>query len=262
MFWHDILPARLFFSFGPFHVYYYGLIVATAILVAVFYAQSRYSNKPKLKNEQLNELFFYLVLFAIIGARFYHVLFFNWAYYQHHFLEIFQIWQGGLAIQGAILASIFTLIFWSKKYQLSFYRLSDWLAPALILGQSIGRWGNYFNQELFGKPLEAWYAIPISLENRVAGFENFTYFHPTFFYESILNFCLFLVLYFLSKKKLPLGIITWTYLGGYSLIRFVLEFVRIDPTPLLFGFRLPQVVSAVVFLLASYMLYLKLKKEK
>ena len=135
--------------------------------------------------------FFYLVLFSIIGARFYHVLFFNWVYYQDHFLEIFQIWQGGLAIQGAILASIFTLLICAKKYQLKFYQLSDWLAPALILGQSLGRWGNYFNQELFGKPLEAWYAIQISLENRVAGFEDFTYFHPTFFYESILNLVLF-----------------------------------------------------------------------
>lgn len=262
MWWHDSLPTRLFFSFGPFHIYYYGLIVAIAILIAVFYAQSKFANKPKINTEQSNELFFYLVLFAIIGARFYHVLFFNWAYYQDNFLEIFQIWQGGLAIQGAILASLFTLYFWSKKYQLKFYQLSDWLAPALILGQVIGRWGNYFNQELFGKPLEAWYAIQISLENRVVGFENFTYFHPTFFYESILNFCLFLILYFLSKKKLPLGTVTWLYLGGYSLIRFSLEFVRIDPTPLVFGMRLPQVVSLAVVFLSIFFIIKKLKTNK
>ena len=262
MWWHDSLPSKLFFAFGPFHVYYYGLIVATAILVAVFYAQAIAKNKTKLKIEQANELFFYLVLFSIIGARFYHVLFFNWAYYQHHFLEIFQIWQGGLAIQGAILASIFTLLIFAKKYKLAFYQLSDWLAPALILGQSIGRWGNYFNQELFGKPLEAWYAIQISSENRVVGFENFTYFHPTFFYESMLNLVLFLVLYFLSKKKLPLGTITWLYLGGYSLIRFSLEFVRIDPTPLLFGFRLPQLVSLLVILVAIIFMAKKFKPVK
>ena len=262
MWWHDSLPTRLFLSFGSVHVYYYGLIIASAILIAVFYAQAKAKNKPKINAEQSNELFFYLVLFSIIGARFYHVLFFNWVYYQDYFLEIFQIWQGGLAIQGAILASIFTLLICAKKYQLKFYQLSDWLAPALILGQSLGRWGNYFNQELFGKPLEAWYAIQISLENRVAGFEDFTYFHPTFFYESILNLVLFLVLYFLSSKKLPLGAITWLYLGGYSLIRFSLEFIRIDPTPLLFGFRLPQVVSLVVVLVAIIFIAKKFKVVK
>jgi len=102
MWWHDSLPTRLFLSFGSVHVYYYGLIIASAILIAVFYAQAKAKNKPKINAEQSNELFFYLVLFSIIGARFYHVLFFNWVYYQDHFLEIFQIWQGGLAIQGAI----------------------------------------------------------------------------------------------------------------------------------------------------------------
>lgn len=260
MWWHDYLPSRLFLSFGPINIYYYGLIIAIAILIAVFYAQKSSKNKLNIKKEQANELFFYLVLFAIIGARFYHVLFFNWSYYRYHFLEVFQIWQGGLAIQGAILAGVFTLLICAKKYQLKFYQLSDWLVPALALGQSIGRWGNYFNQELFGKPLDAWYALQISPENRVAGFENFTYFHPTFFYESILNLVLFLVLYFLTKKKLPLGTITWLYLGGYFLIRFSLEFVRIDSTPLLFGFRLPQLVSLVVIFFSLFFIIKRLKK--
>lgn len=262
MFWHDFLPNRLLFSFGPFSVYYYGLIITLAILLAVFYADYLAKNKKNFNKEQVNELFFFLVLFGIIGARLYHVFFFNWAYYQNNLLEIFLIWQGGLAIQGAILASIFALLFFAKKYKLHFYQLSDWLAPALILGQSIGRWGNYFNQELYGKAIDAWYAIPISIENRVGGFENFTYFHPTFFYESILNLSLFFILYFLSSKKLPLGTITWIYLGGYSLIRFSLEFVRIDPTPLLFGFRLPQVVSLVVVFLSIFFVIKKLKISK
>jgi phosphatidylglycerol---prolipoprotein diacylglyceryl transferase len=256
MFWQTYLPQPILFSWSFISIYWYGLIVVLAILLAAWYAMTIAKNKPAIDYNKLDSLFFYLLIFSFIGARLYHVFSFNWQYYSQNLFDIVKIWQGGLAIQGAILAGIVTVYFWFKKnmnsvknkQKISFLQITDWLAPALILGQFLGRWGNYFNQELFGKPTNASYGIPIGFANRVEGYENFSHFHPTFFYESILSLVLFFILYNLTKAKLKLGTITLIYLGGYSLIRFGLEFIRIDPAPMFLGLRLPQVVSLLVIL--------------
>lgn len=255
-FWQNYLPQATIFSFGPFSLRWYGLLMVLAILLAIYYALFRAKNKPNLQNDKLEELFFYLLIFGLIGARLYHVFFFSWSYFSVHFFDIFKIWHGGLAIQGAILSSVLVIYFWTrldlakqaKKQAINFWQISDWLAPALALGQFLGRWGNYFNQELYGLPTKMWLGIPIEYKNRVEGFENFTHFQPTFFYESVLNLLSFFFLIFLIKKNVKPGLVTLLYIANYSLIRFFLEFIRIDPTPLLFTWRLPQLISLVLFL--------------
>jgi phosphatidylglycerol---prolipoprotein diacylglyceryl transferase len=261
MFWQEFFPQREIFNLGVLIIHWYGVIVVLAILLGVWYALRLAKNRPALAIAKIDSLFFYLLIFSLLGARVYHVLFFNWHYYANHFWEIFKIWHGGLAIQGAILASIITIYLWAKKNKINFWKITDWLAPALILGQVLGRWGNYFNQELFGQPTSSWWKIPIARINRVEGYTDFTFFHPTFFYESVLNLVLFLSLYQLTKKKLKLGTITLVYLAGYSLIRFILEFIRIDPAPIVWGLRLPQIVSVAVIILAIW-LYKKLASKK
>ncbi|MBT7552968.1 prolipoprotein diacylglyceryl transferase [bacterium] len=248
MFWQTYLPQSILFSWSFISIHWYGLITVLSILIAGWYALRIAKNKPSIAHAKLDSLFFYLLIFGFVGARLYHVIFFNWNYFSQNLFDIVKIWQGGLAIQGAIVAGILTVFFWSKKNGFKFWKISDWLAPALILGQAIGRWGNYFNQELFGQPTSAAIGIQISESNRVWGYENFSHFHPTFFYESILSLVLFYILYNLTRAKLKAGAITLLYLGGYSLIRFGLEFVRIDPTPMFLGLRLPQVISLLAIL--------------
>ena len=124
------------------------------------------------------------------------------------------------------------------------------------LGQAIGRWGNYFNQELFGKPSNGWWGIPIAPINRVAGYESFIYFHPAFFYESLFNLVLFIILYKLAfKNTLKRGTLTLTYFIGYGIIRFFMEFIRIDDTLLIFGMRLPQIISLGLVLVSFSFIY-------
>lgn len=245
-FWQDYQPQAIIFSVGPISLRWYGLLMVLAILLAIYYALFKSKNKPNLASEKLDSLFFYLLIFGLIGARLYHVVFFSWEYFSHHLLDIVKIWNGGLAIQGAIFSAILVIYFWSKKHVVSFWQISDWLAPALALGQFLGRWGNYFNQELYGLPTKMYLGIPIEYKNRVVGFEQFTHFQPTFFYESFLNLLSFFGLVFLINKKVKTGLVTLWYLANYSLIRFFLEFVRIDPSPSLGSWRLPQVVSALV----------------
>ena len=260
MFWQSYLPQATIFSFGPIVLRWYGLILVLAIVLAIYYALFKASNKPKVSSALLDSLFFYLLIFGIIGARLYHVFFFSWTYFSQNLIDIFKVWQGGLAIQGSILSSILVIYFWTKKNKENFWTFADWLAPALALGQFLGRWANYFNQELYGLPTKLWFGIPIEYKNRISGFEKFTHFQPTFFYESILNLLSFCFLLFLVRKKVKPSLVTLVYLANYSLIRFFLEFIRIDQTPMFFSWRLPQVVSLLVFLLV--ILYILLLRTK
>lgn len=247
MWWHNFLPSATIFQIGEISIRWYGLILVLAMVTASFYAARIFFQRQLLSWSKFEDLVFYLIIFSLVGARLGHILY-TWPYYSQHLVDTVKIWQGGISIQGAILFGVVTLAWWCKKNGFKFYDLSDVLVVALVLGQAIGRWGNYFNQELYGQPTTAWWGIPIAWENRLYPYNQFTHFQPTFFYESFLNILLFVVLHFLSKiyqdKK---GLITWVYLGAYGAIRFVMEFIRIDEEMLLAGWRLPQVLSLVLF---------------
>jgi phosphatidylglycerol:prolipoprotein diacylglycerol transferase len=174
------------------------------------------------------------------------VFVFQWEYYSQRPGEIIRIWEGGIAIQGALLAGMLTLIVYCWRKSRSFWELADALVLALPLGQAIGRWGNFFNQELYGKPTGLPWGIYIDPANRIPGFETLSRFHPAFFYESILNAVLFAILLRMSKKGKREGSLFAGYLAGYGSIRFLVDFVRIDPMPMLMGLRYSQIISIIL----------------
>jgi phosphatidylglycerol:prolipoprotein diacylglycerol transferase len=275
MFLHTFHPQPLVFEIGFLKIHWYGLIIAIAVLIGllvVIKLNKKYKEKKVLifKNkDQILDLCFYLIIFGLIGARIYAVFLFPQFYIKDP-LAIFKIWNGGLAVHGALFAGIFALILFSKKHKTDLYLSLDLIAPVMALGHAIGRWGNYFNQELFGLPTKLPWGIPIDLAHRPQAFQGFNFFHPTFLYESLLNLILAGILIFLHYRRLnklkesktkpnQKGNIFLIYLIGYSLIRFSLEFIKIDETPLMFGLRLPQLIS-LILIIAAGVVFLKKKK--
>ena len=252
----DFTPARILFSAGPVTIYWYSICLLVGILVAFFIARRLYL-KTHTSDRELADLFFYVVIAGLIGARLWHVFVFQWAYYSQHVGEIIAIWQGGIAIQGAIIGGVIAIIVFAKKKKVSPWYFTDITAVGLALGQAIGRWGNFFNQELYGRPTDRPWGIFIDPNNRVSGYEQFTHFHPTFFYESILNLVLFFILWnVVAKSKRP-GATTATYLIGYGIIRFLVDFVRIDPMPGIGVFRLSQLISLVFVIIGLLILIVR-----
>jgi len=213
-------------------------------------------------------LAFWCVLFGLLGARIYHV-FLEFPYYLNNPIDIFKIWQGGLAIHGALIAGIITVWIFAKKNNINFWLLTSVLSPSMALAQAIGRWGNYFNQENFGGPTYLPWGIPIDYINKPLEYSAYRYFHPTFLYESIGNLLIFsaliLIHVWIIKKRKQNCVMCYVlcvmcYLIMYSLLRFFTEFIRIDQTPELFGLRWPQIMS-ILIIAASIAVLLKNKKS-
>ena len=253
-FLHTFSPNPILLDLGFITVRWYGFFIALALLVGIWLA-IKIAKENNINSDDIYSLALYGAIFGIIGARMYEVFFINWYYYQENLINIFAIWHGGLAIHGVIIAGLVTLIIFGKIKKIPFLVLADLAVILLPLGQAIGRWGNYFNQELFGWPTSLPWGIPIDLINRPSSFINQQYFHPVFLYESILNLILFLILFLVYKKiKLGRGILLAIYLIGYGLIRFLMEFVRIDLTPIYWVLRFPQWVSIGMMILGSLIL--------
>jgi phosphatidylglycerol:prolipoprotein diacylglycerol transferase len=257
-FLHNFYPEPIIFSIGPISIFYYGVLIVIGILLGsliLFHLGKSY----QLNKDLIIDSAFYIVLSAIIGGRLYHILL-EANYYLEHPLNAFMLWKGGLAIHGAIIGGVISIFYFAKKNKIDPWLLTALYTPALALGQSIGRFGNYFNQELFGLPTDLPWGIPINPMNRVAPYLEDLYFHPTFIYESIGNLIIFTILFFLHKlaikKSLNANIfIIATYLLLYSLLRFSLEFIRIDTTPVLFGIRWPQYFSIFLIIISFYLFY-------
>jgi len=245
---HNHLPNEVFLNFGFIKIYYYGLIFALAFIIGYFFI-NKFAKRKNIEGNHVFNLIFYVIIFSLVGARLYYVLFYNPIYFFNYPGEIIKIWQGGISLHGVFIGALLTIYFYTKRYRLNFWNFTDLFVLTFSLVQAIGRWGNYFNQELYGRPTDLPWGIPIDYNHRLTGYENFQYFHPTFFYESVLNLLLFLVLILLFyKKKLAPGILTLFYLIGYSLIRFFMEFIRIDPAITIFGIRLPQIICLLIII--------------
>ena len=255
-FLHNFLPEPILFQFGFIRVYWYGALMVLAILVGLTLAL-KLAKIKKIVSDECYNLGFYLIIFSLIGARIYSV-FLDLPFYLKNPLEIIAVWHGGLAIHGAIIGGVLTLLIYSWRKKQSFWSWVDLLAVVLPLGQAIGRFGNYFNQELFGLPTDLPWGIPIALENRPAQYLSATYFHPTFLYESglnLVNFFILLFLFYSLKPKtynLKNGFIFFIYLINYSIIRILMEFLRTDPAPLVYGLRLPVAVSLVIIIASLF----------
>jgi len=267
-FLHTFNPNPVLISFGPIHVYWYGFFIVLGALVAIATAL-KISSYYGIKKEAIIDLVFWLILGGIISARVYHV-FLELPYYSKYPLDILKVWQGGLAIHGAIIAGLLIIWFFARKRNLYFWLLAAIIVPGLALAQAIGRWGNYFNGELFGKPTDLAWGVPIDIMKRPVEYISSDFFHPTFLYESIGSLLIFLILIYFHvlviKKQKSNSFFYFLffifYLVMYSILRFSLEFIRIDETPVFLNLRFPQIASLIIILLTFALLIYRIKKDK
>jgi phosphatidylglycerol---prolipoprotein diacylglyceryl transferase len=229
---------------GPLSLRWYGLLIAIAVLVGLWLSQ-QLAKKRQMNPELVGDLVIWLILGAIPAARLYYVLF-QWSYYSQHPDEILTIWRGGIAIHGAILGGTLAAVIFSRLKKCSFWRLADVVAPSLILGQAIGRWGNFFNSEAFGSPTNLPWKLSIPADRRPSGSESIEYYHPTFLYESLWNLMVFglLMTLFLGFPKLKRGTIFLVYAIAYSCGRFWIEGLRTDSL-MLGPLKMAQMVSLI-----------------
>lgn len=239
-------PGPIIFEVGPIAVRWYGLLIASAVLIGV--TLSQYLAKRRgINPELLADLAIWLVIGAIPCARLYYVLF-EWQEYASRPEDIIAIWKGGIAIHGAIIGGTIATLIFARIKNISFWQLTDLVAPSLILGQAIGRWGNFFNSEAFGKPTDLPWKLYIPPRYRPVELINFEYFHPTFLYESLWNIGVFIILiylFFWGLKKshhLRVGTLAAMYLIGYSLGRVWIEWLRTDSL-MLGPLKIAQVIS-------------------
>lgn len=255
-------PSEIAFSLLGFPIYWYGIILALAILVGVYTAFMLYKNfYDKEKAFLIIDFSPVVILVGILGARLYYCLV-NYSYYLYNPTEILNIRQGGLSIHGMIIIGILVLFYFSKRYKIEFFKLLDSFFVGTALAQSIGRWGNFFNSEAFGTPTNLPWKLYIPLEHRPSQFINFEYFHPTFLYESILDFIIFLVLLSIFKKfsKTP-GVIACIYLILYSFARIFVEHYRVDSVLNIDGIPVAQLMSLILISFASLVLIFILTRK-
>lgn len=233
---------------GPLSLRWYGLLIASAVLIGVSLSQYL-AQRRQVNPDLLSDLAIWLVIGAIPSARLYYVLF-QWDYYRQHPELIVAIWRGGIAIHGAILGGLLTSLLFARLKRVSFWQLADLVAPSLILGQAIGRWGNFFNSEAFGRPTDLPWKLLIPPERRPRDFEAFAYFHPTFLYESLWDLMVFglLMVLFFKYPRAKQGTLFLVYALSYSLGRLWIEGLRTDSL-MLGPLRIAQLVSWVEIML-------------
>ena len=251
-------PSLSSFSVGPLTIHFYALCIITGIAAAIWIGRKRYANLGG-NPDDVSEVAIWAVPFGIIGGRIYHVITSPAQYFgaNGNPVDALKIWEGGLGIWGAIsLGAVGAyLYFRTHKTTLNFRQLLDSLAPGIVVAQAIGRVGNYFNQEVFGKPTELPWGLEIDPVKRPDGFESYATFHPTFLYE--LLWCLVVAVLliklpgFLKQITSKQGDIFALYILGYTLGRVWIESLRIDEANLILGLRLNIWVSLIVLLTAS-----------
>jgi len=251
-------PSVSSFSVGPLTIHFYALCIITGIAAAIWIGRKRYANLGG-NPDDVSEVAIWAVPFGIIGGRIYHVVTSPSQYFGSNGnpIDALRIWEGGLGIWGAIsLGAVGAyLYFKTHKTSLNFRQLLDSLAPGVIVAQAIGRIGNYFNQEVFGKPTELPWGLEIDSVNRPNGFESYSTFHPTFLYE--LLWCLVIAVLliklpgFLKKITARQGDVFALYVFGYTAGRVWIETLRIDEANLILGLRLNIWVSLIVLITAS-----------
>ncbi len=239
-------PGPIFWSIGSFSIRWYGLLIAMAVILGITLSRAM-AQRRNVDPELISDLAIWLVVGAIPCARLYYVAF-QWHDYAKNPGQIIAIWNGGIAIHGAIIGGTIATLIFCRLNQISFWKLADLVVPSLILGQAIGRWGNFFNSEAFGDPTDLPWKLYIPFNRRPSAFANFDYFHPTFLYESLWNLCVFglLITLFIrdrqGKSKLKTGTLTFIYLIAYSLGRVWIEGLRTDSL-MLGPLRIAQMVS-------------------
>lgn len=250
------------FSIFGIHIMWYGVIITIGMAVG-FATALRQAKKENVDTELIWDFFIPAIIFGVIGARIYYVVFF-WEMYRDDPLSIFNIRQGGLAIYGGVIAAILTCFIFTKIKKISFLKFLDICIPGLIIGQVIGRWGNFMNREVFGGYTDGLFAMRLPImdvrtrdvslelaEHMFTDNVNYIQVMPTFLYESVLNLIVFLIMILYRKHKKFQGEITLIYLGGYGIVRFFVEGLRTDRLFLWnTNIAVSQLLGIVLFLFA------------
>lgn len=243
-------PESVAFNLFGFPIYWYGITMAIAIFFAILAGNWIFNVLNKFgKKDVIISCAPAVIICGILGARFYFCML-NASYYFSHPVEIFDIRQGGLSIHGALIFGIIALVAAAKVNKVSVWKVLDSMGCATILGQAIGRWGNYFNSEAYGLPVagQKW-GLFIPESRRVAEFIDFSLFHPAFLYESVLDLFAFGLLLWIALQfgKKYSGLPFFAYLTVYSLIRFFIEQIRVDSALNLGGVPIAEIMSVVLF---------------
>ena len=243
---------RVAVDFGVFQVYWYSIFILIGMLVGMFFVYSE-AKKKNIADNTVTNIIFYTVIVAIIGARLYYVLF-NWSHYSEHSIEILEIWNGGLAIHGAIIFGGLFLILYCLKRKLDILLIFDISCVGLIIGQAIGRWGNFFNQEAYGSQVSLEFLRGLHLPQFIIDgmLINGEYYQPTFLYESIWCFIGFVILLIIRRRKyIKIGQTFGVYCMWYSLGRFFIEGMRQDSL-MIGSLKMAQIVSVGMFLVGLF----------
>ncbi len=253
-------PGAIALQLGPLAIRWYGILIATGVLLGTTLAHREAIRRGQDPDRILNAIVL-TVLLGLLGGRLYYVLF-NWEYYGANLGKIFAVWEGGLAIHGGLIVGAVAAILYCRYAQMSIPVTLDIMAPGVAIGQAIGRWGNFFNQEAFGVPTELPWRLFIDPAHRPPWLASFEYFHPTFLYESLWNFLVFAILWFGLRKRLEgkPGALTLCYLGLYSIGRYFVEGLRIDSL-MLGSFRAAQVASILLVAASALGLALMLRRK-
>jgi prolipoprotein diacylglyceryl transferase len=229
---------------GPLQLRAYGLMIALGAWAAVAFAQRRWVARGGDPND-ITGIAVWAVPAGLVGARIYHVVT-DPELFRGRWLHVFALWEGGLGIPGGIAAGVVVGVVVARRRGLPIAALLDTVAPALPLAQAIGRWGNWFNQELFGGPTTLPWALQVDPAHRPDGYEQFATFHPTFLYESLWNLALIVVLLMVERRlRLRPGRLFVLYVSGYTLGRLWVEGLRIDHANRILGLRVNEWVSIV-----------------
>ncbi len=244
-----------------FHIYFYGILITLGVVVATLLASAEAKRRGQ-NPEIIWDMLFWVVIAGIIGARIWHVLTpppsmvaqgITTRYYLTHPLLMIDIRNGGLGIPGAVIGGVLAMWIYTRRKRISLVTWLDITAPGLALAQAIGRWGNFFNQELYGAPTNLPWKIYIDPAHRLPGFETIAYYHPLFLYESIWNLANMAILLWLSRRfsnRLKTGDIFLGYLVIYPVGRFLLDFLRLDASRVA-GINANQTLSAIVAIIAA-----------
>ncbi len=258
------IPLPFFHT--SFHIYFYGILIMVGVIAAAFLGQAE-AKRRGLNPDYIWDMLFWVVLAGIVGARIWHIFTpppsmvaqgITTQWYLTHPLDMINIRNGGLGIPGAIIGGALAMWVYCRNKKISFMNLADTVIPGVALAQAIGRWGNFFNQEVYGLPTNLPWKIYIDPAHRVPGYQNYDYFHPLFLYESLWNLLNMAILLWVARrfeKWLRPGDIFFMYMIMYSIGRFGLEFLRLDASQV-GGINFNQTFVVIVALAAGLFLFL------
>jgi phosphatidylglycerol:prolipoprotein diacylglycerol transferase len=249
------------FTGGSFHIYFYGILITLGVVAATMLARAEAKRRGQ-DPELIWDMLIWIVIAGVVGARVWHVLTpppsmvaqgITTQYYLTNPLDMIDIRKGGLGIPGAVAGGVLAMWIYTRRKKLSLITWLDITAPGLALAQAIGRWGNFFNQELYGAPTNLPWKLYIDPAHRLAGYAGVSYYHPLFLYESLWNLANMAILLWLARRfsdRLKTGDIFLSYLVIYPVGRFLLDFLRLDASRLA-GINANQTLSAIVAVVAA-----------